>query len=233
MPYRRYSGARKKVSVRIARRYDARKRPTRKQVAKIAKRVVRRMDEKKYWDSNLSSSTVIDWNGTIASLTNIAQSAGASTDTTRIGDTITPTSLQFNLLVKCGKAATLTDSVNAFRMVIFRWKPAYGSVAPTTLTILQSNGLYYSAHGPFIHDQRQQFEVLYDKKILLDYVNKPYQVINGSIALKKKIQYVAGSTTNQQGGLYCLWISDADAAGAAPTKPVVADFNFRTNFTDA
>lgn len=234
MPYRRYSGVKRKVSVRIAKRYDSRRKVTRKQVSRIAKRVIRSTGEKKYSDKVLSSATVIDWNGTVIGLSDIMQSAGASTDTTRVGDSITPTSLQFNCLVKCGKNQTaLTDSVNAFRMVIIRWKPAFGSVAPTPITLLQSIGLYYSAHGPFVHDQRPQFDVLFDRKILLDYVNKPYQVINGYLRLKRKINYIAGSQTNQQGGLYCLWISDADSAGITATKPVVADFSFRVNFMDS
>lgn len=204
--------------------------PLPKMVKQEVKSLVKRQmrGESKYLLSNANTS--VTYNGTLARLSSIPQSAGASTDTTRIGDAVQPTSLQLTYTFYNIGAAGVNPYESDCRVIVFRWLVDDSLSAPTAGLILNSVGGIYSAISTFNHDQRGNFEVLYDKLHLisnstLQPSNKP---VRASIKVNsKKIQYVAGAT-NGLNNIYILTIGDSDTA-VDPVLNYYAQLNFVDN----
>jgi len=126
---------------------------------------------------------------------------------------------------------TCGDASNVFRFIVFRWKPFFGSIAPTPNLILQLVGSSNTFHSPYNHDNRDQFEVLLDRQFqtVLGESNNTINFLKTlKLAKTKPLQWNAGSTTSVSNGLYFLLASDS---GVLPNP--TATFYFRVNFTDA
>jgi len=188
--------------------------------------------ERKFFDFVSNSQQNIDDTGlTPVSISSIPQ---GSSDTTRVGDSLTPTKLEYHLTMKYNNVSTITNlatSLNVVRLIIFRWKPFFSDVAPTVLKVMHYNVTSYAAMGPLVHDGRDQFEVLVDRRFVTDGLTNAYKIVNGEVKLNGNIQYKAGSTTNQSLGLYFLLISDAATGGGV--YPSVQSMSTRIEFTDS
>lgn len=203
--------------------------PLSKSVKKEVKSLVKRQmkGEAKYFLT--VGSTAVTYNGTLVRLSSVPQSAGASNDTTRIGDAIQPTSLQLNYTFYNIGAPGANPYESDCRVIVFRWLVDDSLTAPTAGLIVNSVGGVSSAISTFNHDQRGNFEVLYDKLHLisnstLQPTNKP---VRASIKVNsKKIQYVAGAT-NGLSNIYLMIIGDSDTA----TDPYFG-YYAQLNFTD-
>jgi hypothetical protein len=190
------------------------------------------MAERKYFDVVSATPFNVDDTGTVpASISNIAQ---GTSDTTRVGDTVNPFSLEYSLMLKYNNTNTTTNlnvSLNFLRLIIFRWSPFFTDVAPTVGKILTYFTVGYAASAPLVHDGRNQFELLVDRRAILDGATRLYKEMHGTVTLNGPIQYKAGSTTNQSGGIYFLVISDAATGGAV--YPSVQYNSFRINYRDS
>lgn len=201
------------------RRFRGKKALTKRQalaVRSIATRSINARAEKKYYDRSLSGTTY-DWSGSIVSLTNIAQ---GSTDVTRDGDSI--------YLRSCRVVGDITagDTTNMFRVIIFQW---FDDTTPVYTDILSSvyQGTVNCVNSPYHHDQRKHFNVMYDKRYLLD-SSDPNVMFDTKYMrpAKRKVHFSAGGTTGSN-ELFILFMSDSGAA----THPSV-NFVARTTFND-
>lgn len=185
--------------------------------------------EKKYFDTFTNSGSNLDWTGLVPiSLTDIPQ---GSSDTSRDGDKIQVTSLEWSFFFKYNGSGTLSSTENVVRLLIFAWKPFVSDVAPTVGKVLTYTGTYYSAEGPLTHDGRGQFVILLDTCFVLNGINAANMLVKQKLKYSHAIQYKAGSTTNASGGIFFLAISDAQA-GVGP-YPSLGSYIVRVNFTDA
>lgn len=181
-----------------------------------------------------------DWNGGVASLTDIAQ---GDTDTTRDGDALFLKSLYLRGMIRAGEEYNNSDL--QVRFMVFQWfergvNPTPGDILASFSSL--SNRLRIFA--PYSHDNRFRFNVLFDRTYrvynddgvggkLLPEPSMSYKPIHTLIKKIKKryIQYIAGSTTGIN-KLYFLNISNADPAAGTGTLPNY-EFVWRVNFTDS
>lgn len=199
------------------------------QVRQMIKSAVNTEVEDKYSDAVFMPSN-IDYAGYPPfSLTDMAQ---GTTDTSRTGDTVFAKLLTYSVFFTYNATNTTTNlaaSQNLMRFVIFVWKPFFGDVAPTAAKVFTYTSTAYSAQGPITHDGLDQLVILHDELFSLDGFTNSNRVRRGTIPLNRKIQYKAGSTTNQAGGIYCTFMSNASIA----PFPVVTSAVFRLDFTDS
>lgn len=191
--------------------------------------VARQMKGEPKWYVTVGSTNVT-YNGTLVRLSSVPQSAGASNDTTRIGDQIQPSSLQLNYTFYNIGAPGVNPYESDCRVIVFRWLVDDSLSVPTAGLIVNSTGGVSAAISTFNHDQRGNFEVLYDKLHLISNStiqpsNKP---VRASIKVKTKpVKYVAGAT-NGLNNLYLMIIGDSDTA-TDPYFGYYAQLNFQDN----
>lgn len=198
----------------------------------------KRVEKKAYLNEYPASFS--DWNGGVASLTDIAQ---GDTDTTRDGDALFLKSIYLRGMIRAGEEYNNSDL--QVRFMIFQWFER--GVSPTPSDILAGFGSLSNRlriFAPYSHDNRFRFNVLYDKTFrvynddivngkLLPEPSMAYKPIHTMIKKIKKryVQFIAGSTTGMN-KLYFLNISNADPAASVTTKPSY-EFLWRINFTDS
>ncbi len=194
---------------------------TARQVARISRKVVDRTAEKKYHIGTLTS-TAIDYNGSIVSLSTIAQ---GDTGTTRDGTNIYTKSLQMKYKWVVG------DTHNMFRVVVFQW---YAPTTPVAGDVIHSGSLatVEAPLAPISTFKRTSFRILYDK-LMVGYneagggVWSPLQVNHLLLTKfgKRKIVYddSAGTAYNK---IYVLLLSDSSAV-SHPTCQFVSKLNFQ------
>lgn len=176
---------------------------------KQVKRIINAEHEPKYILS-ASSYQYIDSNGWTLDLSPIAQ---GDTDVSRDGDQVRPRSLVFNYQIFLNNS---TVTACQARVIIFRWIP-FDTTAPTVADLLNSTGSNYSVMSTFVHDKRDNFEVLYDNyHMATTWLNgsstQPYyKDINIPLTANKPIKFVAGSTVGEN-KIYALVICDVSSA---------------------
>ncbi|AXQ66169.1 MAG: capsid protein [Cressdnaviricota sp.] len=181
-------------------------------VAKIAKKTVIRMSEKKFHDHTFSLDPAA-WNysGIVVPFSNIA--VGTS-DSTRIGDRIRLRKLQLKMNLYVG---TVNSTV---RVIVFRWKLRYATDTPVPGSIIKSAFIntVYAPIGQLDYDNKASFQVLSDRVYSMGAGSDSVHRINQTIDLKDSpVQYHAGSTTDQNFGIYAMFINDNSAAAASAT----------------
>lgn len=198
---------------------------TKKAVTKIVKSQIKKVQENKHID--YPNIFLVSYAGTIIPAFDVPQ---GNSDVTRNGDQLTPVSIQYSYQWIGG------DSNNISRLIIFRWHPFYVVNPPTPGLILELVSNANAPNSPYVHDQRGNFEVLYDKltstngtdAVTLATSNSQVSY-RGSIKMaKKKVQYAAGSTTNAMDNIYILAITDSSATN----HPQLTIYT-RMNFTDS
>lgn len=205
------------------RKYVKRKRTSRrgktfrKTVAKIARRVVKSQSEHKYFD--FSSATGFDYGGSVLDISAVTQ--GGSTDVTRSGDELRATSLLVNMLI------TVADATNLCRIICFKWKQDSGLATPGVGDILNTIGSTSAPLSPYVHDQRGNFTVMYDKTwnlVLNTSRESVVRKVKIKMGKKGKINFNGGGTTGR-GKFYLLFISDS-AAVPNPSFRLITRLNF-------
>jgi len=191
---------------------------------KIQKAILSRF-EGKYRAFRATVATDIRWDVPLLfALSDVPQ---GNTDITRIGDKLTPTSLEVNYLLQVSQGAT--TNVGSIRVTVFRWHPYYDTETPALGNIFSATGDVAAYQSPINHDDRNQFNILYDKIINLNSKAKPQRQISFKMSLANKpCSYRAGSTTAVSEGIYTFFTSDNATAGL--TQLVSADC--RLNYKD-
>lgn len=160
-----------------------------------------------------------------------AQTAGASTDSLRIGDQVKLRSLQIRLYTE----ALATYLSGTYRVVIFQWHSDTTSVVPTTSLVYTtsiSGGI--DSQSPWNMDSRRQglVTVVYDKTfaVVTSQVNDTRgHVINVPLKhCKKTINFTSGAQTGRD---HLFMIVNADKAGVT-TNAIQMAYTSRGNFYD-
>lgn len=130
------------------------------------KAIVRSMAEHKVHTVSIlndSLNSPIYYTGRIYSLTDVAQ---GQTDSDRIGDKCTGTSLELRYIIQCGVMTAPIASYEFFlRVIIFIWKddnaPGVNDILATNFAspIIQSFPMLF----PFNHDRKVKRKILYNK----------------------------------------------------------------------
>jgi len=215
-------------------------------------KIIKRKEESKY-HSNLiyqnsfgGTATALGDFCLAEDLTDVAQSAGASSDTTRIGDEVEISRLLVKFQMSQDVIVGQIGQTN--RVIIFQWKPnSLFSVTnrPTVAELSQllapgptNTGVNeYNSLSHFNHDSRSQFNVLYDQSFrqmeagAVGVAQSDSVMLTRSFAVnlkraRKKIQYTAGSVN----GMYHIWIL---YLGFYPQLVSAVSHNIRMYFKDA
>lgn len=196
---------------------------------KSIKKYISKTVEHKYKDTDRASTTV-DATGNVYCLSVIPQ---GDTDSQRNGDSVMPVYLRVK--GSCHGA----DSSNVMRVILIRWHPDSASVGDPALTdILQSTILSTTnaPYAPYIHDKRNQFTVLSDRRYtLMGSVDSSKYISSFDIKvnlkrrkLMKKLIYTASDGTTGTDQIYICALSDSTAT----SHPAIA-FTSRLSYTDS
>lgn len=167
------------------------------------KRLIALNQEPKYFPVYAGYASV-NTSGTITKWTTIPQ---GDTNITRDGQEIVFKSIDLRYSVFSSAAAVMIG--NAFRIIVFQWRPDDNLDNPGLSQILDSS-FTQPCFAPYNHNTRQKFKVLYDRL---------HAVYNGGVGEKafhalipakkanKHIRYVTGNTGTNM--IFVLVISDA------------------------
>lgn len=191
---------------------------TTKKVAKIARGVVIKQAERKYFiTESVNAYTGINFSG---SITNFGLVPQGDTDQTRDGDALTLLSLQLKV------SWTVGDAFNLVRTVVFQWMD---NSVPGITSVLNSTGEIGTPLVSYVHDSRKSFRILLDRTYELDTAGKSTKVLS-KVFTKfpcKQLMFSGASTTAVYGGLYMILISDSGVV----THPSIV-YHAKLNFTD-
>lgn len=200
-------------------------RPQRTVVAKIAKKVVNRNEERKQYAAGIGSTAVYD--GTAgSSVIHLSSVSQGLADNQRAGDEINIRSLRIRINCNNNFGNTANDFVT-WRVIVFQYKNS--NMAPTVaelfLQTAANGGTDYGAMSSRNIDYLNTYNVLYDKIFHTEQggpnaanyaMSGQYcKVLNIKVPLKyckKKIQYQAATTNNTNGLWLCVTTDKATIA---------------------
>lgn len=210
------------MTIQYKRKRTPKKKVPKKSIAKVAKRAVLSMSEKKFHDQMFSHSPGTIWDSTGA-ITSLSDVAVGTSDSQRIGDRIRGQKLKLQMAMYANAAASST-----VRVIVFRWKLRYATDTPTPGAIIKNAfiGTVYAPMGDYDKDNRVSFEVLSDRKYSCGSGSDAVHKITQYIDLKNKpIQYHAGSVSDCNFGIYALFLPDTSAV-SSPTVNCVSRFTY-------
>lgn len=168
---------------------------------KYVKRYIARNTEAKYQTSTLDNTTMAV-TGTITKVMTVAQ---GDTDSTRDGDELKIKRITIRGSVNVNNTAVY----NRTRLIIFQWKPDDTSLVPTVAMILNGTGnVTEIVEGITNHDRSNQFNILFDKTMNVNYYGVPQFHIRKTLKKFNTIQkFTAGASTGS-GQIYALYAGD-------------------------
>ncbi len=206
MPLRRkkpFTKSRKKV-------FSTRQRSA---VTTLAKKAIRSTSEFKHHSVQTSDTA-----STAGFIWDLSAVAAGTTDTTRIGDQLSATTLGFQYRIVSG------DTHNAVRVIYFQWYP---NTVPVVANILNAAAV----EAQYETDQATNYKILYDRTHTLNEYVSGVVVTTRQFRRKlriprKNLKFLAASTTATN-KVYSLYITDS----AAVVHPSMI-FSTRLNYTD-
>lgn len=192
---------------------------TKKDVKKLIKQDRQQTNELKYFNQTSVFASLLSSTGVLESVSNVAR--GAS-DSQRDGDRLLPTSLRISY-------SCFGESLSfQFRFIVLRWIPDDTGLAPTVPMILQNSASGFSVNSDYVHDQRGQFNILYDKTHTISNNGNEllHKVINVKMA-KKQMDYTAAGIGGAN-KIYVLGITDRSLATSG-TAQYVSRLNYYDN----
>lgn len=199
------------------RKKDVKLRPRDKKIIKKAVQASAAKRERKFHEYTITTAAV-SYSGSMYNLGVVTQ---GTSDTTRIGDTISPTSLTVCL----NFAASATDSYNLVRIIVVQAKTTISLVSE----VLMWTGTINAPAAFYNKDLRNNYTVLYDKRRnISSSVGPASTCFDINVKVSRPIHYLAGTGTIVSGGLYLIAVSDS----AAVTHPDISGYS-RIRFTDS
>lgn len=206
MPYAKYGKRRD-----YRRKYNSKNQSLAKKAYKLAKKAYK-APELKY--VNIAGAlTAPTTTGTMQLLSNISQ---GTTNNTRLGDTVKPTSVRIRMKMNLNASATSSQ----VRIIVFRWvseSPATSSVADildtSTVTSFKAD------------DTRYQSQFLMDRVYTLN-TDRPEIFFTKKIKLYKHISFPGATNTPNRNSIYMAILSDE-----AVNTPTLA-YDTRLFYTD-
>jgi len=186
-----------------------------RKISKLTKIVNTR--ELKFQDIS-ALSTVPSYTG---SVTNLFAPAEGDSDIARAGDEIYIERIDFRL-----NAGMTGAGSNQLRVILYRDKSFGLSTYPDRILDTNYLSTANAAQSPYEEDYLDNREIIYDKTFLLDSVTKAQMQLKVSKKLRRKVQFVANTTTVSSGQIKLLMVTDT----AAPNLAV--DYVSRVWFSD-
>lgn len=164
-----------------------------------------------------------------------------TTETTRLGEEIKPTSLQLRGTIFGTTSATQADF--EVRIIVF-WDRQSNGVAPTAAQLLDLTTITQAYHAPYNRDYQERFTVLWDHNIhnqfntwtgsgtVLAATSKGYSKY---IKLNRKVMYgLANGGTIADIATNSLYLLTTQSTAAGTGSPVAAQhvYGARVNFRD-
>lgn len=178
--------------------------------------------EKKYFDNDLGVTSV-DSSATGTLLQWCTPSQG-NTAITRVGDTIHVDKVEVKLEWTSG-----TTAASTIRFIVLWDKDV---TIGNANQILKTLGTISTINSQYNYEYRKNYEVLMDRRYILDTVTKVSGYINKTIKINKNSIFSgAGGATVRKGTLRFLAVSDIASGAAATDKPNFI-LNARTFYTD-
>lgn len=182
------------------------------------KRLIRRNEEMKYAIINASYNAT-----TTPGLYCLSNTSQGDTGGSHIGDESTMRNLELRLI------ASVADATNSVRVILFRWKPNIGYVAPGAGSVLKDASSPGNLTSLYLEDGEDQYQVMYDEVFLLAAAGGNPEQVSRHIRRKftLKCDFLT-STSNASNMIYLMLLSDSSAT----THPSV-QFMSKIGFTDA
>lgn len=180
-----------------------------------AQKAQKAASELKFYISNtFAGGTASSTTAGIADVATVPQSAGASTDQSRVGDELYLRSFQIRY------AFIAADAYNICRLIVFQWHQDDSPLADDILA-----DITYGVMSPYRKDTKGHYTILMDNVHVVD-TNNPAEYRKKFISrgFKKKIRYDAGSTTGQN-KIFFLHVSDSSAV-THPSLRIETQINF-------
>lgn len=209
-----------------------------KAVIKLVDRKIHANEENKYFDLSqvIAAGTVATNNaGSIVLLSGIQQ---GQTFATRIGEIVSPQSIEFRFDTTAFQTQSLISS--NLRVIIFQDRQIRTSTLPTVADVLET--VVFNSPLNHINVNSKRFNILMDKVMTLDpntfnpgsgvalavWTTQTSQRMTKRIRLSGKIYYTNATTGTERNNMYILYLSDQFAA----TSPSVNCYS-RLIFEDA
>lgn len=183
----------------------AEQKKTEQRICQRTKKLIVKGREHKYTNP-IYSALQVPWGGNFYEL--CVPTVGTA-DTQRIGDRITPMSINYLLRI----TSASSDVYNMVRLIIIQAHETNFVVATDITTILSTVSATYAPESQFNHDNRKKYTVLYDQlRQISSSVGPSSTIFRGTIRRKMRpIQFIASGVTTVSGGLYMIAISDSQA----------------------
>ena len=185
-------------------------------VKSYVRRAIGRAAEVKF--TTAKATTSVDVTPTLVALGNCAQ---GNTGGTHIGDVTTIVNMELRYYL------TVADLNNLLRVIVFKWKPNMGYIAPTGGDILK-DAASYPLISAYEEDGNDQYSIIYDRLHRMVSGTSTAQG-QGSFMISGKAwkqEYLTGSS-NCSNNLYLLVVSDSGVA----VHPTITWYS-RVGFTD-
>jgi len=182
------------------------------------RRLIARNEEMKYAIINTSYNAT-----TTPGLYCLTNTSQGDTGGSHIGDESVMKNLDLNMIV------SVADATNSVRVILFRWKPNIGYVAPGAGSILKDATSPANLTSLYMEDGEDQYQVMYDEVFLLAAAGgNPEQIFRKvRRTFNLRCDFLT-STSNSSNMIYLMLISDSGTA----THPSV-QFMSKIGFTDA
>lgn len=168
----------------------------------VDKKISANIETKQYYFDSGTTSIPYDKTGQMIPLSQVTQGVG---DFQRIGDIIHPTKISVRL-----QMGISTVAPDVARVILFIWRPAY-SPAIDDVLYYASGVDYQSAMSAYNDSKRGEFQILYDKLVMLTATDNLF-VKQITKKLNIKQEYV-GSTTVSTRQIYMILLSEGTPAG--------------------
>jgi len=187
-----------------------------KEVKKLIHNQIIKDAETKYIDSVVGPAAAIT---AAPQLFLVSVPAQGNADSQRNGDEIICRNLELRFSI-------YSTSTCNFRFIFGRWNPSTTTGPPTTALILQSIVANTQVVSPYVHDQLDQWDLLWDVTGHLDVGSNLVKEYKKVIKLyDKKLQFEA-ATSNGQFKYFYMHMGNALAGGALPTYDAVWRLNY-------
>lgn len=168
----------------------------------VDKKISANIETKQYFFDSGLSSLPYDKTGQMIPLSQVAQGVG---DFQRIGDIIHPIKISVRLQI-----GVSTVPPDVARVIIFVWRPAY-SPAIDDVLYYASGSDYQSAMSAYNDSKRGEFQILYDKLVMLTATDNLW-VKQITKKLNIKQEYVGSSTVSTR-QIYMLIVGEGAPIG--------------------
>lgn len=150
------------------------------------------------------------FNGSLSNITNVINQ-GDGVYNERVGDVVKLHFLRIKLLI-----TAQTATPQHVRVIIFQYRlPSAGATAPSIGEIVEAAylGTSYVPFAPLSYNDKQQFKILYDKRLAVSSTDRTFVVMNKSISnFNKTMKFDVGTANVSKNGLFLLTFSNVNVS---------------------